>query len=276
MIVQQTLLSEGKTKKIFDAGGDLALIESKDDLTAGDGAKHDVVPDKGIWSTATTCNVFQLLKAWGLPVAYLERRGQRTFLAQACAMVPYEVVARRRGIGSYAKRHPDNSPASRFGSPVIEFYLKTQGKRWGDLVLTKDDPLVEFVAGDDGPSAAALFRPDLPLETQLPMHVLDDFPLKQTPDHLSQIERLTRQIFLILEAAWGRLEHELVDLKVEFGFTADGRLVVADVIDNDSWRLLNKQGQHLDKQLYRNGALLEEVAAAYRTVMGLSTSFVVA
>ena len=38
--------------------------------TGGDGAKHDVIPDKGALATATTCNVFRLLKACGLPVAF--------------------------------------------------------------------------------------------------------------------------------------------------------------------------------------------------------------
>jgi hypothetical protein len=37
---------EGKTKVIEDAGGGEVLIRSKDDITAGDGAKHDVLDGK--------------------------------------------------------------------------------------------------------------------------------------------------------------------------------------------------------------------------------------
>ena len=60
-------IAEGKTKIVWEGGE--VLIESKDDITAGDGAKHDVIPGKGRLATATTCNVFRLLKACGLPVA---------------------------------------------------------------------------------------------------------------------------------------------------------------------------------------------------------------
>src|SRR5207244_12109568 len=65
------LLNEGKTKKIYlDEGStDRVTVVAKDDITAGDGAKRDVIPDKGRLATATTSNVLRLLKACGLPVA---------------------------------------------------------------------------------------------------------------------------------------------------------------------------------------------------------------
>src|SRR3954453_18893361 len=68
------LVTEGKTKKIFPiVGSELVSVVAKDDITAGDGAKHDVIPDKGRLATATTGNVFRLLKACGLPVAFEEQ-----------------------------------------------------------------------------------------------------------------------------------------------------------------------------------------------------------
>jgi phosphoribosylaminoimidazole-succinocarboxamide synthase len=47
------VLIEGKTKVIADAGGGEVLIRSKDDITAGDGAKHDVLDGKAAASTRT-------------------------------------------------------------------------------------------------------------------------------------------------------------------------------------------------------------------------------
>ncbi len=66
------VLNEGKTKRILKIIDDEknVVLESKDDLTAGDGAKHEVILGKGELATRTTCAVFQLIKDSGLPVAY--------------------------------------------------------------------------------------------------------------------------------------------------------------------------------------------------------------
>jgi len=45
----EVLLAEGKTKRIYAHPGaaDLAIIVSKDDITAGDGARRHVIHGKG-------------------------------------------------------------------------------------------------------------------------------------------------------------------------------------------------------------------------------------
>ena len=102
------LVTEGKTKKIhqIDRGSDLVTVVSKDDITAGDGAKHDIIPDKSRFANVTTSNVFRLLKACGLPVAFVEQDSPTSFIAPRCHMLPYEVVVRREAHGSYLKRNP--------------------------------------------------------------------------------------------------------------------------------------------------------------------------
>lgn len=103
----ERLLAEGKTKKILiaETPGHV-VVESKDDLTAGDGAKHDVISGKAPLSNRTTSNVFRILKACGLPVAFVEEVDETRFLAEQCDMIPYEVVVRREAYGSFLKRHP--------------------------------------------------------------------------------------------------------------------------------------------------------------------------
>ena len=79
------------------------------------------------------------------------------------------------------------------------------------------------------------------------------------------MRRIARQAFLVLEKAWQLEGGTLVDLKVEFGFDSKGNLLLADVIDNDSWRVL-ESGAYIDKQVYRDGGALDDVAAKYRRV----------
>jgi len=87
-----------------------------------------------------------------------------------------------------------------------------------------------------------------------------------------EMQRIARQAFLVLEKAWQLQAGTLVDLKVEFGFDTQGRLLLADVIDNDSWRVL-EDGSYIDKQVYRDGGALDDVAAKYRRVAEITGRF---
>jgi len=87
-----------------------------------------------------------------------------------------------------------------------------------------------------------------------------------------EMQRIVRQTFLVLEKAWQLEGGTLVDLKVEFGFDAKGNLLLADVIDNDSWRVL-EGGSYIDKQVYREGGALDDVAAKYRHVAEVTGRF---
>ena len=80
---------------------------------------------------------------------------------------------------------------------------------------------------------------------------------------------LAKKAFLILEYAWTFDKADLADFKVEFGIDSEGNLLIADVIDNDSWRLLF-DGKNLDKQVYRDGGALETVLKNYELVARLT------
>ena len=86
------------------------------------------------------------------------------------------------------------------------------------------------------------------------------------------MRRIARQTFLVLEKAWQLQGGTLVDLKVEFGYDSRGRLLLADVIDNDSWRVI-EDGSYIDKQVYRDGGALDDVAAKYRRVAEITDRF---
>ena len=260
------LVTEGKTKKIFRINGsDLVSVVAKDDITAGDGAKHDVIPDKGRLATATTCNVFRLLKACGLPVAFEEQNSATSFIAPPCTMLPYEVVVRREAHGSSLKRSPHFAKGQLFPKLLVEFYLKTKDKNWKGKPLVADDPLMQY---EDGGAQIRLFNPAKPILGSEPFLVLPTADVFSHPEEYKffpEMRRIARQAFLVLERAWSLEGGTLVDFKVEFGFDAKGNLLLADVIDNDSWRVL-ENGAYIDKQVYRDGGALDTVAAKYKQV----------
>jgi phosphoribosylaminoimidazole carboxylase/phosphoribosylaminoimidazole-succinocarboxamide synthase len=268
------LVAEGKTKKIHLVKGssDRVTVVAKDDITAGDGAKHDIIPDKGRLATATTCNVFRLLKACGLPVAFVEQDSAISFVAPKCDMLPYEVVVRREAHGSYLKRNPHLSKGQLFPQALVEFYLKTKDKNWKGKALIADDPFMQFA---EDAKQIRLFNPAKPLQGQEPFLVLpasEVFGRDQEGQIFPEMRRIARQAFLVLEKAWQLEGGTLVDLKVEFGFDAKGGLLLADVIDNDSWRVL-EGGSYIDKQVYRDGGALDDVVAKYRHVAEITSHF---
>ncbi|MCK9588082.1 MAG: phosphoribosylaminoimidazolesuccinocarboxamide synthase [Terrimicrobiaceae bacterium] len=266
------LIAEGKTKIILAAkqAPEKVLILSKDDITAGDGAKHDLIEGKAAHATRTTCNVFRLLKACGIPVAFEEQVDAKTFLAPRCQMLPYEVVVRREAHGSYLKRMPGLAKGHLFPRLLVEFFLKTSGRKWKEHGLLCDDPLMECPEG-----AIALYEPSKPIHGQKPFLILQEnevFSHAGEAKHFAEIQKIARRAFLILEKSWQLEGRTLVDFKVEFGLTKDGTLLLADVIDNDSWRVI-ENGAYIDKQAYRDGGKLDDVAEKYHRVAGITDRF---
>src|SRR5258708_30529175 len=78
--------------------------------------------------------------------------------------------------------------------------------------------------------------------------------------------------FLVVGRAWQVEGGRLVALKVELGFDTHDRLVLGDVIDNDSWRVV-ESGSYIDKQVYRDGGALDDVVAKYRRVAEITGRF---
>lgn len=252
-------IAEGKTKVIREDQDDpgCVLVESKDDITAGDGASHDVLEGKAVAATTTTSNVFRLLEANGIPTQYLGRINDWTFRALKAEMVPLELVTRRIATGSYLKRNPDAIEGEVFEDLVFEIFHKDDAAH---------DPIVAF---DESGTEATRYPADQPREDTFFLDKLDsdDLSLGRFPDDtLLQLEKTTRAVFEAIEAAWAEQDVQLVDLKIECGWvdTPDGpRLVVADVIDNDSWRIwpAGDKEQMKDKQVYRNLAGVDDPKA---------------
>ena len=242
-----TLIAEGKTKRVFADPNDSsrAILVHHDTISAGDGARRHVIAGKGEIAGRTTANVFSLLNQAGLATHYLESPDNEHTIVRRCTMLPIEVVMRRLATGSYLRRNPDIAEGHRFEPPLVEFFLKDD---------TRHDPQIT--------------------EAQI---IADNLASSSDVDELV---RIGREVFVIIEAAWAAQNVTLVDLKIEFGRGSNRQLLVADVIDNDSWRIWpdgDKQ-RMLDKQFYRNAEevddeVLAEILKRYTLVAEMTDSW---
>lgn len=243
-------LAEGKTKIVYAHPDDpqLAVLVHKDGISAGDGARRNVIPGKGALSGLTTANVFALLNRRGIPTHFVAAPEPTAMLVRRCAMVPLEVVMRRLATGSYLRRHPEVAEGTRFDPPLVEFFLKDDARH---------DPQISTAEITEQGFASA--------------------------EEVQVMVAAGQLVFSVLEHAWEAQDVALIDLKIEFGRPADSSLpplLVADVIDNDSWRIWpgGDKARMLDKQIYRNMAAvteegLEEVRRHYETVATMTGQF---
>uniref|UniRef100_A0AC34GR09 PurE domain-containing protein n=1 Tax=Panagrolaimus sp. ES5 TaxID=591445 RepID=A0AC34GR09_9BILA len=256
---ESKLLAEGKTKQIFshpaddENGAKLVLVRSRDTLTAFNAKRKDEVEGKAEYATKTTINVFKYLNELGCPTHFIrEGENDTEFIAQDCAMIPIEWVARRIATGSYLKRNPGVPEGFVFKPLKIETFFKDD---------ENDDPQWS--------------------DEQLLSAKFEFNKRKLTKVEISWMKRLTDAIFCVLEKAWRNVGCALVDMKVEFGVTSLGQIVLADVIDNDSWRVWpgGDKRLQLDKQFYRDlkevtSDALAELKKNYEKVSELTKEFI--
>ncbi|XP_048704157.2 bifunctional phosphoribosylaminoimidazole carboxylase/phosphoribosylaminoimidazole succinocarboxamide synthetase isoform X4 [Caretta caretta] len=221
-------INEGKTKEVYELP-DLAgcvMMQSKDQITAGNAARKDHMEGKAAISNATTSCVFQLLHESGIKTAFVRKHSDTAFIAAQCEMIPIEWVCRRIATGSFLKRNPGVKEGYKFYPPKIEMFYKDDAAndpQWSE------EQLIE---------AKFCFA---------------GLTIGQT--EVDIMAHSTQAIFEILEKSWLPQNCTLVDMKIEFGVNITTKeIVLADVIDNDSWRLWpsGDRSQQKDKQSYRD------------------------
>lgn len=246
-------VARGKTKILYEYPGqpEQLVVSQMDAITAGDGERRDVIAGKGRLAALTAARIFRMLNECGLPTHYLaggEDEDGNEMLVRRCSMIPLEVVVRGVVAGSFAKRNPALPRGSVLSPRVVEFFLKDDEHH--DPMISPDQIEARGIA---------------------------------SPEEITTMADLARAVFGRLAQAWQRRDVMLVDLKVEFGRVTGGKgrsIVIADVIDNDSWRIWpnGREDAMLDKQIYRNldrrdGEALARVKRAYEEVAEMVAGF---
>ena len=224
-------LYEGKAKKVFTTEDpDLLIVSYKDDATAFNGEKKGTIIGKGVVNNRVTNHLMKYLEANGVPTHFVEELNDRETLVRKVSIVPLEVIVRNIAAGSLAKR----------------------------LGLEEGTPLkrtvLEYCYKDD-----ALGDPMVNEYHILAMEYATEEELKLIADYSFRINEL-------LEKYFAELGVRLIDFKLEFGRTSDGRIVLADEISPDTCRFWDiATGMKLDKDRFRRD--LGGVEDAYNEIM---------
>ena len=222
---------EGKAKKVFATDDpDVVIVDYKDDATAFNGIKKGSIAGKGVINNRMSNHMMRKLEAEGIPTHLIEELSERETAVKKVSIVPLEVIVRNISAGSFAKR---------FGV---------------EEVIVFDDPTIEFSYKND----------DLgdPL-----MNAYHAVALKvATWEEIDLIKNYAFRINTLLKGFLKSVGIDLVDFKLEFGKTSDGKIVLADEISPDTCRLWDEvTHEKLDKDRFRRD--MGGVEDAYQEVM---------
>ncbi len=224
------LIREGKTKKVFfDPKKKKFFLQFKNDITAFNMKKHEIMAEKGEVNCEITTILFGKLKEKRIPMAFKRRAGKDLIEVSDVRMIPIEVVVRNIAYGSILKRY-NFKEGFKFSEPLVEFFYKDDAR---------DDPPIS-------PRIAELLK----------VCRREDF---------EKMEKLAIAINDVLKTAFRAAGITLVDFKIEFGFNEKGRIVLSDEIDPDSCRLWDKKGEMLDKERFRKG--MGNVMESYKEIL---------
>ena len=227
---------EGKAKKVFATDDEnLCIVSYKDDATAFNGLKKGTIAGKGVVNNKMSNYLMQLLEKEGVPTHFVKEINDRETLVKKVSIVPLEVIVRNVAAGSFSKRLgvPEGTPLK---TTVLEYCYKND---------ELGDPMVNDY------------------------HILAmGYATKQELDTISS---LTFRINDFLKDFFKKINVDLIDFKIEFGRTPDGKIVLADEISPDTCRFWDATThEKLDKDRFRRdmGGVEDAYAEMMKRIFG--------
>jgi phosphoribosylaminoimidazole-succinocarboxamide synthase len=226
---------EGKAKVLFEGPEPGTLIQHfKDDATAFNAKKHEIIDGKGVLNNRISEYVFNQLNAIGVPTHFIKRLNMREQLIREVEIIPLEVVVRNVAAGSLSTRLGIDE-GTQLPRSIIEFYYKNDAL---------NDPMVS----EEHVTAFGW----------------------ATPQEIDDIMALAIRVNDFLTGLFLGVGIRLVDFKMECGRLFEGdmmRIIVADEISPDSCRLWDVKSQDkLDKDRFRRdmGGLIDAYSEVAR------------
>ena len=216
---KKELINSGKVKSVYTTGNDdEVLIEFRDDMTAGDGERKEVMDNKGAYNAVISAKIFKVLEENGLETQFIDLPEPNVMIAKKLEMIPIEVIVRNIATGSLVRKYPI-ADGTRLEPPIVQMDFKAD--EYHDPML--NDSIITALG----------------IATQEEIDILTEKALKIN-DILTKFFKDAGII--------------LVDYKVEFGKDKDGKILLGDEISPDGCRLWDAETlEMLDKELFRKG-----------------------
>lgn len=222
---------EGKAKKVFATDDEnYCIVSYKDDATAFNGLKKGTISGKGVVNNKMSNYLMSELEKKGIPTHFVEEINDRETVVRKVSIVPLEVIVRNVAAGSFSKRLGVEE-----GTPLKTTVLE---------YCYKDDALGDPMVND--------------------YHILAMG--YATKEELDTIADYTFRINEFLKGFFKKINIDLIDFKIEFGKTSDGKIILADEISPDTCRFWDATThEKLDKDRFRRD--LGGVEDAYNEMM---------
>ena len=216
---KKELINSGKVKSVFTTeNDDEVIIEFRDDMTAGDGARKEVMSKKGAYNAIISAKIFKVLEENGIETQFIDLPEENVMLAKKLEMIPIEVIVRNIATGSLVRKYPIDD-GTKLDPPIVQMDFKDD--EYHDPML--NDSIIKALG----------------IATQEEVDILTEKALKIN----DVLTKFFKDVGIIL-----------VDYKVEFGKDKDGNILLGDEISPDGCRLWDSETlDMLDKELFRKG-----------------------
>ena len=213
------LIYTGKTKNVYALDNGHYLLKFKDDCTGKDGVfdpgENSVgltIEGVGDVNLRMSIYFFEKINAAGIRTHFVSANLEDTTMEVLPAKVfgkGLEVICRDRAVGSFFRRYGEYCEEGQKLPSYVEMTFKNDAK--GDPLVTKEGLEVLGV---------------------------------MTPEQYDKIEEMTKQITKIVADEMAARGMELYDIKFEYGYDANGEVMLIDEIASGNMRVY-KDGEYI-------------------------------